>query len=408
MCKEKCNDMSIKHKIHKNRKYVNETVDERLKLDKRTIKRANSYLGDILGSHKKSWFECLACRYQWLTTPHSIFSNGTDCPNCAGNAHLTDAIIDNRLIGRKIKRVGNIINAITKILWQCLEDDCNNIWLARADSVLNNRRGCPNCAGNIKLTNEMVDKKIKEQNRTIKRAGGYLGNIINSKTKSWWECLVDNYLWQATPNSIFNCPNGCPSCAGQIEFTNEMVDKKIKEQNRTIKRMGGELGNIFGAFKKSWWECLIDGNRWLTTASSILNNGTDCPSCNIPGINEALVFNILKENDINFNHEFNIKNISSTATNNYRLDFYMDKYFNKIAIEYNGKQHYTATGFGSMDENKANDALIKQQARDKYIDQFCKDNNITIIWIDGREFTGKKLEKYIIEEIIPQIIKNNK
>jgi very-short-patch-repair endonuclease len=81
------------------------------------------------------------------------------------------------------------------------------------------------------------------------------------------------------------------------------------------------------------------------------------------------------------------------------VDFYFpDK---NIIIEYNGHQHYQPVRFGGISLESAEINFIRQQYRDKYLQNFCDQNNITLIWIDGRTYTYKKLESYIIETIIP-------
>src|ERR1035441_7617253 len=101
-----------------------------------------------------------------------------------------------------------------------------------------------------KLTNEIVDQKLKEQNRTIKRVYGDLGNIIGANKKSWWECLVYGHKWITTPSSIFNNKTDCPNCAGNIRFTNEIIDLKL--YNRNIKRDGEYINSQ----DKMAWQCL--------------------------------------------------------------------------------------------------------------------------------------------------------
>jgi very-short-patch-repair endonuclease len=81
------------------------------------------------------------------------------------------------------------------------------------------------------------------------------------------------------------------------------------------------------------------------------------------------------------------------------VDFYVkDK---NIIIEYNGDQHYEPVCFGGISVKESKQNFIKQQERDKYIEQFCINNSIKLIWIDGRKYKDNKLKKYLIEEIIP-------
>ena len=49
--------------------------------------------------------------------------------------------------------------------------------------------------------------------------------------------------------------------------------------------------------------------------------------------------------------------------------------------------------------------LVKQQERDRYIQQFCDQRDIALIWIDGRKYTNSKLKKYMIDYVLPEIKK---
>jgi len=77
-----------------------------------------------------------------------------------------------------------------------------------------------------------------------------------------------------------------------------------------------------------------------------------------------------------------------------------------MILEYNGDQHYRPVKFGGISIERANLNFAKQQVRDKSIEAFCDDNKIKLIWIDGRKYKDKKLERYIQDELIP-ILKDN-
>src|ERR1022692_2254909 len=93
---------------------------------------------------------------------------------------LTNEIIDQKLIGRNIKRLESYINSSTKINFQCLID--NFIWKTTPAHILDNR-GCPKCAGKILLTNDIIDQRLLGRN--IKR----LDNYINNKISINFQCI---------------------------------------------------------------------------------------------------------------------------------------------------------------------------------------------------------------------------
>lgn len=251
-------------------------------------------------------------------------------------------------------------------------------------------------AKHIKHTNEALDPQLNARN--IERLANYVGidEIIP------FRCLICNYEWSTSTNSIINGGTGCPSCSHRATLTNDIIDERIC--GRPIKR----IGNYINLSTPIDWQCTIStcNNIWPAKPADIIHQGTGCPICNIPGHNEKLLVDTLKELGPLFEHDYNIKKINSNATNKYKLDIFYQQF--NFAIELNGKQHYSPSKFGShMSDEEALENLAKQQSRDAYVDQFCKDNGITIIWIDGREYFGAKLKQYIIEAIIPLINKQS-
>src|ERR1700679_87553 len=99
-------------------------------------------------------------------------------------AKLSNKIIDDRILLKNILRIDNYLGCYEKIAWKCIL--CNHLWQAVPVYIIQERASCPNCSNKRKLTNELVDKKI--QNRKIKR----IDNIVNSKVKINFQCLVEN------------------------------------------------------------------------------------------------------------------------------------------------------------------------------------------------------------------------
>jgi hypothetical protein len=72
------------------------------------------------------------------------------CPKCAGQVSRTDKEIDNELShqGRSIRRLGDYVNASTKIKWQCPTHD-EHTWFATPKDVIRKGTGCPHCRTGI-------------------------------------------------------------------------------------------------------------------------------------------------------------------------------------------------------------------------------------------------------------------
>lgn len=369
------------------RKLNNEEVDFRL--IGRNIKR----LDDINGSLKKIHWQCEIqnCNHIWLATSSDILNHKTGCPKCVGLVKLTNEEVDLILISRNIKRLDNITNGNnkTKRKWECLIENCKYIWVSTLCNIVNNKSGCIQCAKQVELTNEIVDQRLKDNIRSIKR----IGDIIDTRTKIDWECLICLYIWFAAPQDVLgNKKTGCPKCANRIKLTNKDVDLKLLIENINIKRMG----DYITAKIKIPWQCLICQYIWLAAPRSIFNEKTGCPNCSRHK-NEKLIGAIFEELNINFERQKYIKDFNKLETKKYKPDFYL-KDFNTF-IEYNGIQHYKPISFGKNQKNTEAE-FIKRQYRDKYVENFCISNNINIIWIDGRKYKGEKLKKYINELIV--------
>jgi hypothetical protein len=121
--------------------------------------------------------------------------------------------------------------------------------------------------------------------------------------------------------------------------------------------------------------------------------GAGCPFCvKIKKINQNIVKKFLIDNNINFEEEYNVQlPINITCS---RIDFYIP--FLNLFVEYNGRQHYELVHFNSSNE-KAIENFKKQQLRDKQLREYCKNNNINLLEIDGRVYTGAKLEQFLAE-----------
>lgn len=247
-------------------------------------------------------------------------------------------------------------------------------------------RSCSGQFTNIRIdksfSNEKIDAKLAKRN--IKRLDEY----INVHTPLNWQCLECDYIWNVTPDNIFSKNVGCPRCSGRV-LSNNVIDERLID--RAIKRVDDYISST----SKINWQCLECNHIWLAEPRCIVSLDSGCPICNIPGCNERLLLKLLSDNNIVYEPQFSIRKLESSLPA-YRLDAYLPTH--KLAIEYNGRQHYEATRFGSKYTEKD---FSKQIARDEFVRNICHQFNIKLIEIDGREYYGKKkLTKYITENIL--------
>lgn len=98
---------------------------------------------------------------------------------------------------------------------------------------------------------------------------------------------------------------------------------------------------------------------------------------------------------------FYLKNLNVKIQKKIFVDFFFPNH--NLIVEYNGVQHYKPICFGGISIDKANQNLIKQQDRDAFLRNWCLNNNIELIEIDGRVVYGDKTSRFVIENILPKL-----
>lgn len=184
--------------------YTNKYVDDRL--EGRNILR----LSDVTSATTKTHFKCTAegCGREWVIQVDHVVHKGRGCYRCSKNEPLDNSRVDALLSGRDVIRIGDYVNAHTKILFRCTKISCGYMWESSPNNTVRKRQGCPKCAGHIKLTEEIVDERLKL--RPLKR----LGIIDGNARKTLFRCLHESCgnEWMGIPSSILD-GGGCPSCA---------------------------------------------------------------------------------------------------------------------------------------------------------------------------------------------------
>jgi len=253
-----------------NKPFSNEVVDERLK-------NSSVYrIGQYVNSNDKIEFGCKTCGNIWRTAPRVILRNGAGCPNCSHkNSLLNNEIVDEKLMGRSVYRIGNYVTSLIKIEFGC--NICSNRWDAKPANILYGQ-GCPKCGKSNSIikqrfTNKIVDDRLKE--RTVYRIGEYQNNA----SKIEFGCKVCGNIWKATPANVL-IGQGCKKCAIKANANKkripiETIDLKLKE--KSIRRIGPYLNNSV----KIKLKCDICGNIWNAFPIALIRKEHMCPSCSL-------------------------------------------------------------------------------------------------------------------------------
>jgi hypothetical protein len=183
------------------------------------------------------------------------------------------------------------------------------------------------------------------------------------------------------PDVVIPSNHGCPKCSNRYSYTNKDIDEKI--QGRKIVRIGDYIKDKV----KILFKCLECNNMWMTRPDVILR-GFGCPQCNCSNgesiIREVIKFK-LKVDSIEYQKQIKWKD------KRFMVDFYIERSSKKYIIEYNGRQHYEPVSvFGGQDR------YVKQVLRDENLKEYCHQNSIIYVEIDGRQ-SPNKCAKYLLK-----------
>lgn len=183
--------------------------------------------------------------------------------------------------------------------------------------------------------------------------------------------------------SILNTPNHCSKCCkyreGISHYTKEEIQKKLDEE------IGGYTILEFKGMTKDALLRHSCGMIFKIRELGDLFNGRNkgCPKCyKNRSKGELKIEKFLLDKKIPFVTEYSFQVNKGSY---YRFDFYLED--KKIAIEYNGEQHYRENHFFK-------DSLDTIQKRDAIKKQYCLDNNIELIIISYKDF--KKINAILL------------
>lgn len=180
------------------------------------------------------------------------------------------------------------------------------------------------------------------------------------------------------------------------------LSKQALKDGREIFKVVDKTGRKYGRltvlhrdFEKEktckgvYWRCLCDCGNYTSVASHNLREGQfgtqSCGKCR-SSHGQNKIRDILKENNINFIEEYRFpdcKNIRPLP-----FDFFLPDY--NCCIEFDGEQHYKSTGGWNSEEH-----VEKVKNNDEIKNQYCKDNNITLIRIPYFDYDNIQLSNLL-------------
>ena len=229
---------------------------------------------------------------------------------------------------------------------------CGLIWHPCFSSIKYNGSWCPQCAGTFKYTDEYVKQTIEQ------KGGKLLSEYTGVKNRLDVECGDCGRVWHPTFSKILK-GRWCHYCAGNKKFDIQFVKDAIANRD----------GYLASEYRNSTSKidvlCNICGEIWHPTLGKILR-GSWCPKCKNNRTEVRLYFileQIFPNKVICYKHnEFDW--LAGKSGHKQHLDIFIPDL--KLAIEYNGEQHYRPVRFGGkkMSEQQAQEIFRYTQEMD--------------------------------------------
>lgn len=361
-------------------------------------------LGEYKKTHTKTKFKHLKCGHEFEMAPHNFLA-GQRCPYCRYKSDKAGGRKSYDQFRKEVQELTNneydvlppYKNNKTKVEFIHLK--CGNHFMMRPDNFINGSR-CPICSKKhrVKLRTMTNDEFIRRSYLTWGDEYTILSKYINADTlvKVRHNMCGNTYM---TRPADFLRGHGCLKCS-YIERSPKIGVNQRTPLSEVKKSIKGILGDQYVVLTKDsdyrgnrqhiMIEHLVCGHIYKARYSDIQHSHTGCPYCalrNKASRCENIIISLLQKHfglrqDKDFIYGYIIPDLK--YKNNLHFDFWLPQI--KIAIEYDGEQHYKSVPFWG---GKA--ALALRQKRDKLKDKYCKDNHITLIRIPYTISTDKQI-----------------
>lgn len=251
--------------------------------------------------------------------------------------------------------------ALIPLEWECGTHHRHR-WKAPYKSI---RAGhwCPFCGGVGVVTIEAAQKLA------LKFGGECLATTAPGSMKHIkWKC-GRGHVWSAPRVTIYN-GTWCQQCSKE--------DKLTKAREVATSKHGMCLNDEYALTTSHWkWEC-ENKHIWMATYGSIVYQGSWCPTCHVSLTQRVLgrlIRDIFGTTIIHNYRKFSWLRASMSGTNtaNMEVDIWLPEL--KIAIEYDGKQHFVPMNFGGDQSQLTKDKILKAtQYRDRLKDRLIAEH----------------------------------
>lgn len=226
-------------------------------------------------------------------------------------------------------------------------------------------------------------KRIKDLTGTIFGKGtviGYAGKSNSGQSLWWVKCSCGNYYKPSGSNLLRGSSKSC-GCLRRKNVSTSNISCKRKDLTNTKFGKWTVLKYDKTINDKAYWICQCDCGNLKSVSANHLLSGKSCSCGCTKSKGEEKIIDILNNLNIKYETQKIFKNCQFSNTGGFaKFDFYLPEY--NLIIEYDGEQHFQYQNNGW--NNKEN--FEKTQQRDQFKNQWCKENNISLIRIPYTEF----------------------
>ena len=348
------------------------------------------------GSGKTVWWKCKECDHEWRARITDR-NDGKGCAPCnRGDLHSSGI---NSFAARRPDLVAQlhpsknpgfnpnmvVLGYRPKVWWLCAT--CNHEWETTIGSRASGH-GCAPCnRGDLHSSGEnslarrrpdVVEEWHPDRNPGLSPDSVTVGH---DRFPVWWVCKNCSHEWKTTVYSRVN-GNGCGPCnRGDLRSDGSNSLESLKP-DLALEWHWEKNGDVTpgmvtpGSNKRAWWicgECDFEWDTYIYSRGGHMDSG--CPACKKK--TQRSIFEMMGAifpNEV-IHFDFKHPELRFRKTNRkMELDIWVPGL--KLAIEYQGHQHYEAADYWGGEEG-----LRKIQRRDKEKRKACKQAGIRLIEI---------------------------
>lgn len=347
----------------------------------RFVKNQETYIKCICYEHYEP--------YEFEISFRNLRNLKHSCPKCAGK-NLTTQDIKYKvetLMGVPVDIVGKYVNMKTPIKTICKK--CGKQWDANVVSLCQGS-GCNKCKkGKPIKSHEIYIGEVSMIQPNLEITSQYKGD---AKSISF-RCKIDGYEGETKAGRLLSKTTQCRCC----------VVKKQKEMNQLsheefVQRVNGLLQQIEVKSQYNGYEhkvtlyCLNHNITFEQRAGDVMSGKCGCTRC-VSSKGEKKIATILDKNNIEFLSQFKFDDCVDQKS--LPFDFYLPQH--KIAIEYQGEQHYKPVQFGGCSLDEAQSKFKIQKLHDDIKAKYCQSHNIKLLAIPYYKF--EDIENIIINNV---------